>query len=217
MTSTRFSHLTLLIAVLLLSAACSPAALTPTTAPIAATNAPTVGAFPTVVTLSTVVTLPTEVPAAVESAAQRPAWQTLALTDARTGASFTLADFAGKTVYIEPMATWCTNCRAQQQIVREARTQLGDTDFVYLSLSVETTISGSTLAQYAQNENFGWTFAVATPELLGALVAQFGRTISNPPSTPHFIIAPDGTFSALASGQHSQSQLVEALTAARGA
>lgn len=211
MTSTRFSHLTLLIAVLLLSAACSPAALTPTTAPIAATNAPTVGAFPTVVTL------PTEVPAAVESAAQRPAWQTLALTDARTGASFTLADFAGKTVYIEPMATWCTNCRAQQQIVREARTQLGDTDFVYLSLSVETTISGSTLAQYAQNENFGWTFAVATPELLGALVAQFGRTISNPPSTPHFIIAPDGTFSALASGQHSQSQLVEALTAARGA
>ena len=28
------------------------------------------------------------------------------LNDVRTGASFTLADYAGQTVFIEPMATW---------------------------------------------------------------------------------------------------------------
>ena len=33
--------------------------------------------------------------------------------DARTGQTFTLADLQGKTVYVEPMATWCTNCRQQ--------------------------------------------------------------------------------------------------------
>jgi len=31
-----------------------------------------------------------------------PAWQQLPITNARTGDSFTLADFAGKTVFVEP-------------------------------------------------------------------------------------------------------------------
>ncbi|MBL8132306.1 MAG: hypothetical protein JNL42_10655 [Anaerolineae bacterium] len=187
-----------------LLAACSPSAAPP--APTAAVeNTPAPTAEPT---------------AAVENppgadAAARPAWQTVALTNARTGEAFTLADFAGKTVYVEPMATWCTNCRAQQNIVRDVRNQLGDAQHVYLSLSVETNITGSDLAAYAQRENYGWTFAVATPDLLNALVAQFGRTITNPPSTPHFIIYPDGAVSGLESGRrHSAEELVAALTMA---
>ena len=43
-------------------------------------------------------------------------------------------------------------------------------------------------------------FAVATPELLTALVEEFGRTITSPPSTPHFIIRPDGTTTDLTTG-----------------
>ncbi|KPK07150.1 MAG: hypothetical protein AMJ56_13680, partial [Anaerolineae bacterium SG8_19] len=43
--------------------------------------------------------------------ADRPAWQQLTLTNARTGETFTLADFGGQTVFVEPMATWCSNCR----------------------------------------------------------------------------------------------------------
>ena len=31
---------------------------------------------------------------------------TLPLVDARSGATFTLAEYAGKTVFVEPMATW---------------------------------------------------------------------------------------------------------------
>ena len=42
------------------------------------------------------------------SAGILPAWQTSILSDARTGQSFTLADFTGKTVFVDPMATWCS-------------------------------------------------------------------------------------------------------------
>ena len=41
-----------------------------------------------------------------------------------TDQTFTLADFAGKTVYVEPMATWCTNCRQQLGNVTEAKAEL---------------------------------------------------------------------------------------------
>jgi hypothetical protein len=33
-------------------------------------------------------------------------WYNLPLTNARTGATFKLADFAGKTVFVKPMAIW---------------------------------------------------------------------------------------------------------------
>ncbi len=61
-------------------------------------------------------------PASVE----RPAWQMISLTDARTGAAFTLADFAGQTVFVEPFATWCGNCRQQLINVQAVRMALGD-------------------------------------------------------------------------------------------
>ena len=41
------------------------------------------------------------------------------LADARTGATFSLADLRGKTAYAEPMATWCTNCRQQMGVIRD--------------------------------------------------------------------------------------------------
>lgn len=44
-----------------------------------------------------------------EVLADRPAWQQLALTDARSGQPFTLADFAGRTVFVEPRPLfWAT-------------------------------------------------------------------------------------------------------------
>lgn len=33
-------------------------------------------------------------------------WQDVALRDVRTGETFTFADFAGRTVYVHPMARW---------------------------------------------------------------------------------------------------------------
>ncbi|MFQ5419741.1 MAG: peroxiredoxin family protein, partial [Anaerolineae bacterium] len=48
------------------------------------------------------------------AAADRPAWQTVPLTDVRTGETFTLADYAGKVIIVETMAVWCPFCDQQQ-------------------------------------------------------------------------------------------------------
>lgn len=153
----------------------------------------------------------------VDSAAAHPVWLTVNLTDAATGETFTLADFAGKTVYVEPMATWCTNCRAQQQQVREVKAALNPGSFVFVSLSVEPNDTTEGLAEYRQREDFPWVFAVAPPDMIASLVEQFGRTVTSPPSTPHFVISPDGMISQLATGQHSAAQLTAELNAAAGA
>ena len=58
-------------------------------------------------------TLEQQVNAPQAAAINLPTWQTLPLTNARTGETFTFADFAGKTVFVEPMATWCTNVTTQ--------------------------------------------------------------------------------------------------------
>ena len=144
---------------------------------------------------------------AEETMMDLPAWQTLSLTNARTAETFTLANFAGKTVFVEPMATWCSNCRQQLQTVQSLQGQVGD-DVVFVALSVETTISAAELATYAQNQGFDFHFAVMTPEFLQALAAEFGQTIANPPATPHFVINPDGSFTSLSTGIETADELL---------
>lgn len=140
--------------------------------------------------------------------AERPAWQSLALVDARSGETFTLADFAGKTVFVEPMATWCSNCRQQLRNVSSARAQLDAEQAVFVALSVEVGLDNATLARYTENNGFDWYFAVVSPDLLAELVAIFGRTVTNPPSTPHFVIRPDGTTTGLSTGSKSVDAIV---------
>lgn len=166
---------------------------------------------------STTADEPSALEAVVRTEAERPTWQTVALTNAETGSSFTLADYAGKTVFVELIATWCTNCRAQQGQVRAAREQLGEENYTYISLSVEPNDTTAGLAEYAVRENFPWVFAVAPTEMVQALVEQFGRTVTSPPSTPHFVISPSGAVSQLMTGMHSSEQLVSELSAAAGA
>jgi thiol-disulfide isomerase/thioredoxin len=140
-------------------------------------------------------------------AMELPIWQTLALTDATTGESFMLSDFQGKTVFVEPMATWCSNCRSQQNQVQQAKTQLGD-DVVFVGLSLETTLPDADLASYAQDNGFDWTYAVMSEDLLKSLADEFGRSITSAPSTPHFIISPDGSVSDLSTGIHSADEII---------
>lgn len=137
-----------------------------------------------------------------------PAWQTMALTNARTGETFTLADFMGKTVFVETMATWCTNCRQQLGNVKSAVARADSEQAIFVAISVETNLTAETLAQYADNNDFPWTFAVATPEMVQALAATFGPTIANPPATPHFLIYPDGSHGDLVTGYESGDQIL---------
>lgn len=145
-----------------------------------------------------------------------PEWTRISLTDVRSGESFTLADFAGKVVFVEPMATWCSNCRAQQREVRTILDRFGADEVVFLSLSVEIGLGTRVLSDYAATNDFQWRFAVANQDLLNALVAQFGRSVATPPATPHFFIAPDGTVSALSTGMHNAARLEELIRTVQG-
>ncbi len=148
------------------------------------------------------------------SMADAPTWMTIPLTDVRSGETFTLADFAGKTVFVEPMATWCSNCRRQLNNVSQARAQLGDSeDVVFVALSVETNIGNGDLANYTEETGFDWTFAIASPEMLVSLVESFGQAITSPPSTPHFIIRPDGSTTELTTGFESPEEILQNLEA----
>ena len=146
-----------------------------------------------------------------QDTAQGTSWKTLPLTDARTGETFTLGGFSGETVYVEPMATWCSNCRQQLGNVRDAAAKLTGNDVTFIALSVETTLKADALARYAEEQGFNFKFAVMTPELLRALAAAFGQTVTVPPSTPHFIIHSDGTPSDLLTGFSSPDAILAAV------
>ncbi|MEZ4581606.1 MAG: hypothetical protein R3A10_08205 [Caldilineaceae bacterium] len=105
------------------------------------------------------------------------------MTDAVTGDEFIVADFAGKTIFVEPFATWCSNCRRQLGTVDGLRAQSGD-DVVFLALSVETNVGNEALANYAAQTGYGLTFAAMPPEMLQLLVDAYGQSITNPPATP---------------------------------
>lgn len=147
-------------------------------------------------------------------AMERPAWQSIPLTDAASGASFTLADFAGKVVYVEPFATWCTSCRQQLTNVKAAKAMFGD-DVVFVALSVEPSIGADALTSYADGQDFDWFFAAMPPAMLQELAAEYGQTIANPPAAPHFIVRADGSTTDLMTGIRDTTTIAEMIKAAQ--
>jgi thiol-disulfide isomerase/thioredoxin len=225
---TRVYLMIVLLSIALFTAACANTPADPTAAPTAEVendmNAVSVATEPVeapteteVITEAaaapTATEIVTEAAAPAETVSERPAWQTMELTDARTGETFTLADFEGRTVLVEPMATWCTNCRAQLRRVAEVREQLGEEDYVFIALSVEQNITAADLASYTERQGFDWPFALLDNATLQSLVDTFNRSITTPPSTPHFIIRPDGSFTDLFTGAKSVEDLTALLTA----
>ena len=145
-----------------------------------------------------------------------PVWTKLPLIDSRTGKNFTFADFAGKTVYVEPMATWCPICKAQLPNVETARTTLNSDTIVFIGLSVAENIDSATLTQYIDANGWNFSFAVASDSLTQGLVDSFGRTAVTPPSTPHFIIRPDGSLTDIVTGSKNADEIIAEIKQAAG-
>lgn len=201
----------------------SPAA-TPTAMPAASASA--IGSLPPSTTPSarpaTTDPAATE-PAATEPAAatpvaqvERAAWQTVPMKDVRTGETFTLADFAGKVVAVEPMAAWCINCLHQQQAVITALAALDSEDIVYISLDVDPTELPEDLAAYAEHWGFDWRFVLADRDLLRQLAGAFGDQVLAPPSTPKLLIGRDGTVTGPVFGHLDAAAIEAELRAALG-
>jgi len=144
------------------------------------------------------------------------AWATEPLVDVTTGATFRIADLAGRVLIVETMAIWCTKCRAQQHIVEDALERLPAERVVYLVLDVDPNEDGPSLAAYREKNGFSGRYAVATTAVARALAADFGDNFLNPPSTPIVIIGADGTVMPTDFGQKSADQIV-ALAIAGGA
>lgn len=155
--------------------------------------------------------------AQTESQTEAP-WQQLELRNAATGESFSVADFAGKTVFVKPFATWCGNCRRQLNHVRRAVNSLDNADdVVVIALSVAENASDEVLTEYAEQHDFNdFIFASTTPEMLSSLVAAFGRGVTNPPATPHFIIDAEGNSGTLETGLENAEEILEQLHAIIG-
>lgn len=225
----------ILVSVLLLAlAACSPESQavptnTPTAVPTAAATAdmteeamPEVTEAPMDATEETMVDMTEEPVQATEAAAapteyNGPAWASLPIINARTGETFTLADFAGKTVFVEPMATWCTNCRRQLgSNVRPAFEQSDPEQVIFISFSVGENVTDQRLAEYADEQGWEWIFAVASTEITAGMTADYGRGVITPPSTPHFVVGPTGTLSALSTGFEGTDTLLAQISEAMG-
>lgn len=137
-------------------------------------------------------------------------WQLIEVTDTG-GETFTIADLAGRPVFVENFATWCSNCRNQLGATQDAAEVAGE-DAVFLALSVETDLDLDDMRDYQEANGFSdIRFAVMTPELLAAMDAAFGGSALNPPSTPKIAVAADGTAGDLVTGAESAEEILSSL------
>jgi hypothetical protein len=117
------------------------------------------------------------------------------LLDVTDDAMLTIGALAAqRPVLLETMAIWCTNCRMQQDQVKDAH---ASADFVSISLDVDPTELPGDLKSYAAQHGYDWHFAKATAALAKQLRDRFGTAVLNPPSTPKILFRPDGSVTAL--------------------
>ena len=137
-------------------------------------------------------------------------WATAPLTDVRTGEQFRIADLvaSGKVVFLEPMAVWCSKCRAQQGEAVLAFDRLDRSRAVWIGLDVETTESADQLSRYSAENGFDFTYVIADADLSRALVEEFGDVILNPPATNVIVIGTDGTITH-STGHLSAGELLD--------
>jgi thiol-disulfide isomerase/thioredoxin len=145
------------------------------------------------------------------SGAETAAWLDIELTDAASGETFTLASLAGEVVAIEPMAIWCSNCKAQQNNVKAAYADIADAGVTYISLGIDPGEDPGALAKYAERNGFGWTFVKSPSELSRELSNLFGPQILSAPSTPLIVLDAGGEIFTQEWGFHDPDRLLEIL------
>jgi len=141
-----------------------------------------------------------------------PDWFDMELTDAQTGETFTMNDYAGKVVLLETMAMWCPNCIVQANEVRNLHEALGySEDLISVSLDVDVNEDSDSLKDYAYGYGFEWHFAVAPLEVARALGNLYTAQYLNPPLSPMLIIDRGGNVHHLEYGLKDVETLQKAV------
>lgn len=139
-------------------------------------------------------------------------WFNMPLTDAQTGETFTIHDYAGKVVLVETMAIWCPNCLMQNGAVQKLHTALGNPeDLISVSLDVDTHEDIAMLKEYAQSYGLDWHFAVAPLPVARALGNLYSAEYLNPPLAPMLLIDRAGNVHQLAYGIKDVETLLKAV------
>lgn len=96
-----------------------------------------------------------------------------------------------------------------QRSLRSAIPELGTENYKFISIVVDINMSDTDVINYAEVEDFDWTFTLASPEFLSAFINQYGRTVVTTPNMVHFVINPDGTPSRFFQGIQPPEQLAQ--------
>lgn len=140
---------------------------------------------------------------------ESPAWFGIALTNVRTGETFTIQDLNGKVILVETMAVWCSNCLRQQGQVKELHNLLGERDdFVSIGLDIDPNEDASKLKDFVDAQGFGWVYAVSPADVSRDLSSLYGAQFLNPPSTPMLAIDRHGVVHPLPFGIKSAEDLL---------
>ncbi len=143
-----------------------------------------------------------------EAMLEAPAWFGAALTDVRSGESFTLNDFKGKVVLVETLAMWCPSCKRQQIQVKALHEALGmDEDLVSIGLDIDPNENAADLKAYTESNGFDWIYAVAPAEVAREIGMLYGDQFLNPPSTPILVIDRHGEAHPMPFGVKSAADL----------
>lgn len=123
-------------------------------------------------------------------------WQAVELDAVRDEETFTIGGLPSPTI-VHSFAVWCPKCeRLSNQLTAV------DGEYTILGLNTDPNEDAAKVREYAEENDFGWRFAVAPTDLTDALVAEFGSTVVNAPSTPVVVVCDDGS-AALLSGNDS--------------
>jgi thiol-disulfide isomerase/thioredoxin len=141
-----------------------------------------------------------------------PTWFSVALTDVRTGQTFSINDFKGKVVLVETMAIWCSNCLKQQTQVKALHGLLENRDdFIGIGLDIDPNENTDALKGYVENKGFDWYYAVSPADVSREIASLYGDQFLNPPSTPIVVIDRHGESHALPFGIKSAEDLLQAI------
>lgn len=152
---------------------------------------------------------PTETPSETTKEHIIPEWFDYEFTDARTGETFTINDYQGKVILIQPIVLASPECLEQMSNLKPVFDKYGgeDGDFVAIALNVSDEEDIAMLKAYAEYYEFNWLFTVPSDDIFLQLVSSFGQQYADPTSIPIALIDKNGNLHNLPVGPKTIEQL----------
>ncbi len=144
---------------------------------------------------------------------ESPAWFETEFVNVNNGETFRIADLKGKVILVETMATWCSNCLKQQKQVKALHEMLGDmnADLVSVGVGIDINENAEMLKSYVQKQGFDWYYTIATAGVANEIGNLYGTQFLNPPSTPILLIDRSGEVHVLPFGIKDAASLKDAV------